>query len=196
MESTREHTSTNDWFNSLPTPITEPPKKKPLKPKLIILAVSLLILAGSVAAALIVNIQRPQCLTTNDLKELLGLTDVDNVSSASDFFFNYQVQFKSNSTIYATSADSTGSEIIKHIGTFYTKHPDKSITFTLTSDYFDDSGATLAKQRIKAIRTDLINSGIASDHITSEEPVQNDPEDKTEEATTVSIAITSVAACK
>lgn len=194
MEPMSQQNSTNDWFNSLPTPATEPPKKKPLK--LIVLAVLLLILAGSVAAALIVNTKRPQCLTTDDLKELLGRTDVDTVSSASDFFFNYQVEFEANSTAYATDTESTGPEIIQQVSAFYTKHPDKSITFTLASDYFDDSGATLAKQRIDTIRTDLSGSGISSNHIASKEPAKNDRENKAEEATTASIAITSISTCK
>lgn len=194
MDPMSQQNSTNDWFNSLPNPVPQPPKKKPLK--LIALVTLLFILAGSIAVAFIVNTKHPQCLTTDDLKDLLGRTDIDTVSSASDFFFNYQVEFEANSTAYATDTESTGPGIIQHVSAFYARHPGKSITFTLTSGYFDDSDAALAKQRIDTLRTDLIGSGISPDHITSEEPVKNEWEDEAEEATTASIAITSLSTCK
>ncbi len=172
----------------------EPPKKKPFK--LIALVVALAHLVVSIAAALFVASQGPRCLTTADLQELLGRTDVDAISSSSDFFFNYQVEFTPSSTSYNTDAETTGVEIVKQISTFYENHPNKSIILTLTSEYFNDSDTSLAKQRIEIIRADLLTAGISSEHIIVKEPTTNDPENDAEMATTVNIAITSTATCK
>lgn len=187
-------TNATDWFDSLPTPPVQPPKKKSFK-RFALIAASI-ILVGSVSAAFVVANQGPKCLTTDDLKGLLEQTDIDPVSSASNYFFNYQIEFQANSNTYSSSVSPTGSEITKQLGDFYKKHPDKSIVLTLSSTYFDDSAVALTNQRLATVRSDLIAADIPSDNIATEGPVKDTPEDSSEQINTVTVAITSATTCK
>lgn len=183
---------TVEWFDSLPTP-EQKPKKKHVRMIIILIAATLITGGAGLWFALS---QTKQCLTTNDLKTLTGISDIDPVTSPNIYFFSYPVEFQAGSTSYNIVSEPTGPQLVSKLSDFYKSHLHSSMIFTLTSDYFLENDKTLAEQRLTTLKGDLTNAGIPADAIRISDPVQNDPENDTEQATTASIAITSDASCR
>lgn len=186
---------TVEWFDSLPDPATKPPKKNH----------TLVIVIGALSAvtiimtvvALVIGGQSARCLTTNDLKSLLSVEELDAVSAPTLSFFSYPLEFLPATTTYNDSAmDETGSMFIERIRNWYSNRSDASIVITLSADYFAETEKQLAEQRISRVKADLVAAGIAAENIVTKQPFLNDPENDAELASTVTLAITSDVTCK
>lgn len=194
-QTTSTTVETVQWFEALPgqTPPVEP-KKKPIK--LFILAGALVVLFGAAGAFFFVTQQAKACLTTDDLRELIGNNEVDEIVTPSDYFFTYQVDFQPGLASYDPDAETAGTDIIAHIAAFYTAHAEKSIVITLSGLYLSSNEESLTKERLSLVQSALTSAGIPANQIVTNNPTYYEPENASEQATSVTIAITSDASCQ
>ncbi len=178
------------WFHAI-----EAPPEKPKKPwKLIAIIVSVVTFLAAISL-LIITLLPSTCLNATDYKSLTNIT-ADGSIAPKDNFYTYTIYFAPGSGTYDITAEQTAQHIIETIGTFYQSHSNKSILFTIDSNYILTSDSTLAEQRIASIKSDLVATGIPESAIIVAAPTQIDTESETDIAKTATIAITSAGTCK
>lgn len=185
---------TAEWFDSLPE-TTPPgaPKQSSTKLFIIIGSAMVIILLGGLVIFLGIS---QNCLTTSDLRELSGNSEIENAASASDNSLAYFIYFQSDSSLYDLTSDDTGPTVVKRIADFYKNHPNSPLRLTISSTFFTSDEQSLIMQRISKIKSDLLTAGIPESKITIADPEELDQEDDSQKTTTATITITSASTCK
>lgn len=202
-ESSQSHDIVPAWFadtpnNPAPTPPATP-KKSYKKIWLIGGTVVILAIIG-VSAALLFG-HTSNCLDENDFSTLTGYVPVEPFVPVDDFYTDY-ILFADNSTsVYDSTSDDGrhGDKLLSSIANFYTGHPNKPMTVTISGDYFESNNGALTDARIASVHSSLIVAGVHEENIILKNADYVEVDNEAEDAVTqdrVYISITASTTCK
>lgn len=185
---------TAQWFESLPeTGPSKAPKTSHTKIFLLVGSVIVVLFIGAVL--LLLNGRQP-CLTTDNLRELSGNSEIESTSSSSGNSLAYYVYFEPNSSSYDVSAEQSGPVIIKRVAEFYQKNPKTSLELTFSSTYLTTEDKSSAIERSATIKSSLIEAGVPENKIVVNDPAQVDQEDDSQNTVNTTLFISSAGTCK
>jgi len=171
-------TSTNDWFNELPSPDiapTEPSVKPPRSRKVIFLVAGSVLLILSVAVYALFTLTSSSvgaCLTSNDYKSLTGKT-ADSQLSATESFYTASFTYGNGSSDFTGATKAESLSIIKNLGRFFAQHSkDTSVVITISGGYTPNDDKASATTRIAKLKHSLVQNGIPESYIKIEAPTK------------------------
>ncbi len=198
--------STEAWFNSLPSPEAPPTGPAPQKSspkKLLIVSIAVIATLVFVAVISFLLFRPKSCLTATHYRDLTGIT-LEEQLSPTDNFYTRTYDFAPGTDRYAAEAKAASEKSFAKIGEFYRTHTgDTSIIITITSDFLsgtDDKAS--ASQRIAKLKGSLNQAGVPDSAIHTVEPTaftaDGELSGDSEELKTAKayLSITSDAACR
>ncbi len=186
--------SPEQWFDELEVGPSQKPQKKSWK-VVVIIAAAMLLIGGGITLLAILNRGVP-CLGTSDYRDLTGIEYTDDTLNPKESFYAFTIDFQTDSASYDSTVTPSAKQIIEQLANFYKERSNKSMLFTIDSDYFTSDQANLASQRIATVKNDLSAAGVPESLIITSTPSQIQAEPETEAPSIATISITSSDVCK